>query len=256
MRRRAPALPFAPSATWTRRLAAVGAGLALAAVLVPRRGGWTAADAVMLLGAALILAILTFPTALIACVVIWRTGWKGVGRVIAGLVLANATLAYPGYLLAGAMVDVPPLDVSTDPSSPPSFASRADAAGGGGTTGPLLARLLQPGAPADVQPFQTDEDPIRTYRAALKVVKALRWQVVAATAPGGHSGEGHIEAVASSAVMRLPEQIAIRVASRDGQTRVDIRSAFRLVGLPLVGRDNARNVEAFADAMDDQAAEN
>jgi Protein of unknown function (DUF1499) len=252
MRRRAPELPYARSAVWTRRFAGVGAALALAAVLMPRRDGWTASEAVPLLGIALALAALAFPTALVAFTVIWRTGWRGLGRVTTGLVLATATLAYPGYLLAGVVLAVPEWDASTDPNDPPAFAAHTD---GGTATVPILAWLLRPNAPADLQPFETDEDPVRTYREALKVVKTLRWRVVAGTAPDAGSS-GRIEAVASSAVMRLPEQIAIRVAVQDGQTRVDIRSAFRLFGLPLVGHDNARNVEAFVDAMDDQAAEN
>lgn len=250
--------PFARSAVWTRRLAIAGGLLALAAVLLPRHGALDAARALLLLAVGLGAALLALPCGLWAAVVIWRTGWRGTGRFFTGLCIAAVTLAYPGYLACMAFRQPPSADASTDPADPPRFSTstKALAARNGATPGDAAWFDFGRAAQIDAQSVLMGSPAPQAFAAALQSVKILRWHVIEAAAPVGRAGAGHIDAVAQSAVMRLPEDIAIRFVPADGQIRVDIRSASRLGGLPLVGDDNARNVQAFTEELENLAGDN
>ena len=78
----------------------------------------------------------------------------------------------------------------------------------------------------------------------------MGWEVIESSAPGGRLGDGRIEAIERTLIMRFPDDITIRVRPGAGQSRIDVRSASRF------GRHdfgvNARRIERFARQMQEQ----
>jgi uncharacterized protein (DUF1499 family) len=188
-----------------------------------------------------------------AAVIIWRTGRRGAGIAGVAVLLALALLAYPGYLAVQA-IRLPVLaDVSTDIVDPPAFAlSRKALDARHWTTPPNLPsneREAQRRAYPDVQPILLDRDAEDAYPAVLAAVAANGWQLVEATPPSPRMGAGHVDAIARSAVFRMPYDITIRLRPLAGQTRVDIRSVSR-VGRHDFGGD-AGEIRKFAAALQD-----
>ena len=106
-------------------------------------------------------------------------------------------------------------DVSTDLAAPPPFsASAAARAARGGFThadpSPQI-RDAQRRAYPGVQPTMLDLDPEAAYKLVLQTVQARRWRIIEATPPKGRFGVGHIDAVATSRIMGLPADVAIRI---------------------------------------------
>jgi uncharacterized protein (DUF1499 family) len=78
-----------------------------------------------------------------------------------------------------------------------------------------------------------------------KAADNLGWQVIEAVPPGGRSGQGRLDAVARSLVLKLPEDITVRIRPLADGTRIDIRSASRL-GVHDLGA-NAKRIRAFLE---------
>ena len=110
--------PLARSAAWSRSVAFFALAVAIIGIVMARLGlDPTAAVAVE--GGAMAFAILAILFALVAMAVIWRTGYRGTGRLLAALVIAALVLAYPAYLVAEAH-GMPALDdAATDLVDPP-----------------------------------------------------------------------------------------------------------------------------------------
>jgi hypothetical protein len=235
---------LARDAVRARRFALAGAGMAAAAVIWAHHPRSTAEGPLILLGAALACALVTIPIAFRAMERIWRTGERGLGRTLLGLVVACGLLAYPVYLGTKALGQPITVAGSTDPSAPPrlSRSTRALAVRGA---------VLESGSrPAEVdRPIMLDLDQTDAQAAVLKALAGLRWRVIDEIAPGGRLGLGHIDAVAFSPVMHLPQDIAIRLTPQAGQTRVDVLSAARL-GVYDFG-ESAATILALVAALDE-----
>jgi hypothetical protein len=220
-------------------------------VLLARKG-LDATAAVAIEGGAVAMAGLAILFAVVAMVVIWRTGYRGIGRVLAGLFLSTLIIVYPAYLVAKAHGVQSVDDVSTDPLDPPSFSYAASAVSGrkGYTPeNPTPANLAaQRRLYLDIQPIVLDEEPEDAFKRIVKIVTARHWTILEAVAPTvvapvapvgrrpgrpsrpghpGHSSPGHIDAVASSTVMGFPADVTIRVKPIGNQTKIDIRSVSR-----------------------------
>lgn len=243
--------PVAPSAEWSRRSALFALVLALFGILLGRSGavgGWAG---VTVMAAALVWAVAALGFAVRASIVIWQKGWRGTARTLAGIALALTILAYPSYLAVQA-ARLPWLnDVSTDLAAPPAFsASSAARAARGGFVHPeptAQTRDTQRRAYPGVQPVLLDVEPEEAYRLALKTAGSRHWHIIEAVPPKGRFGVGHIDAIAASRIMGFPEDIAIRIRSQAGQTRVDLRSASRLERTDI--GSNAARIESFADDL-------
>lgn len=251
-----PPEPFAAAADRSRASAAFGAALALIAVALGRSGAVDPRAALAVLGFGLLFALLAIALALRSALVIWRTGRRGTGRALAGLALALLVLAYPAYLAALA-ARLPALgDVSTDPGAPPPFSTAPGAlAARGGTVHAEPAPEARDAArrvyPA-LQPVLLDVPEDEAYRLALRAVEARGWKVLEAVPPRGKFGTGHIDAVATTRVMALPEDVTIRIRAAEGQTRVDIRSAARIGRTDAGG--NAARIQSLSDELLDAAS--
>lgn len=252
--------PFARAALWSRRCALLGVVAGCAAVLSSHADWLRPASTVALLGAAMALACLAILLAVAAMVIIWRTGRRGIPALLAGLWLSALVLSGPAYIAFRSWRLPEITDVSTDLADPPQFSESAQAvAARGGVVHALPdagVRQIQAAAYPEVRPLTLDAPPATAYEAAMKLVRARHWRVLASRAPGrgGPTGAGFIEAVARTPVMAFRDDVAIRIAPQPGEgTRVDMRSASRF-GRADLGT-NAARISDFLSDLDDAVAQ-
>jgi uncharacterized protein (DUF1499 family) len=258
MRRLILVEPVSKAAAWSRRMAIFGLLLAAIAVAASRAGATEPLGALAVLAAALVFGLMALLAALLAAVVIWRTGRPGIGPALGGTALALLLLAYPAWLaVRGA--HVPDLsDVSTDSVQPLLFSAlpKAVAARHGAVHAVPADRVyrLQAGAYPDVRPLMLDVTAADAFKAAQKLVSSRRWTVIEAQAPTAGRPVGHIDAVAKSTVMGFPGDITIRVTAVSAtQSRVDFRSASRTAWTDL--GSNAARITAFSTDLEAAAGE-
>ncbi len=239
--------PVSRAARWSRRLAWFSVAVLLLAILVARLGEPSAQGLAPIAGAygfvllALLLAALAFMR-------IWQVGHRGVGMAAQAFVLALIMLApvlYGGFK----WLVLPRLsDISTDIDDPPSFSrSQAALTARHGLVPPDVAageRRIQRQAYPKTLPIVLEVPAETAFTIARRAATALGWQVLEASRPGGRSGAGRIEAVARTRILRLAEDITIRVRPRADGSRIDIRSASR-IGSHDLGA-NAARIAAFA----------
>jgi uncharacterized protein (DUF1499 family) len=203
------------------------------------------------LGAAIVIALLSLIFALFAFQHIWWTGAKGLGRGLTALLMAVALLAWPAFLAADA-VRYPTLnDVTSDPTDPPSFArSRAALAARNGhvpAERDAFLNAAQLEAYPDLQPVSLDLQPDEAFALVQRAVANLGWQVIDQARPAGRTGIGRIDAIDRSLLLRFPDDVTIRIRPLVGETRIDIRSVSRF------GRHdfgvNARRVQRFTEEL-------
>ena len=256
LRRRLAPEPYAGSATGSRSCAAFGALLAVIAVLMGRSGGVDPRGTLAVLGFALLFALAAVALAAWSAGVIWRTGRRGVGRALSALVLSTAVLAYPAYLAALAAARPTIADVSTDPAAPPSFSTvsaAVSARGGVGHDDPSAdLREAERRAYPNLQPVMLDVSVDEAYDLALKAVQGRGWRVIEASPPKGKFGTGHIDVVAPTRIMALPDDVVIRIRPGAGQARVDIRSASRFTRADF--GENASRIQSLSDEIQDAAS--
>lgn len=247
--------PYAATAVWSRRLSLFALAVAGIGILLAR-GGLDPASVYAIMGSSFSIACIAILCTGAAVIVIWRTGRRGTGLLMAGFFLALLLLAYPAFLAVQA-IRLPVLsDVSTDLDDPPAF-SRSQKA--------LAARLNQTREPSSsesrqeqkqayplVQPVLLDLDAGEAYKAVLKAAASMHWQIVDQVPPAGSRlGAGHVDAVARGLVLGLADDVTIRIRPRASQTIVDVRSASR-IGRHDFG-ENARRIQQFAQALRTEA---
>ncbi|MGH6836922.1 MAG: DUF1499 domain-containing protein, partial [Methylocella sp.] len=144
--------PYSKAALLSRRLAVFSLAVAVLGILGVGRGR----DLLAVLGGALAIACGAVLSALLAFAIIWRSGRKGSGQALAGLVVATLLLAYPAYLAQQAMRLPRLADISTDIADPPSYSLSHEAlAARGDSTPPSVAiarRKAQLKAYPQIQP--------------------------------------------------------------------------------------------------------
>ena len=249
--------PFSAAAIWGRALAAFALALAAIAILLARSGAVEATGALSVLGAAIICACLALLLAGAGAIVVWQSGRRGLGAIVAGVFAATLVLVYPAWLAAQAL-RLPLLnDVSTDLNDPPDFSRAGKAAAArGGVDHPSISpevRDLQRRAYKDVQPILLDLDIDEAWPLVQKAVAARKWRVVDEVRPGGRVGVGHLDAIDKTPLMGFPEDVTVRVRPLAGQTRIDVRSASRF-GRHDFG-SNAARIARFSTELQAQLDE-
>lgn len=242
--------PLSRAAVWSRRFALFGLTVVALAVLI-FRFGTPSLERLAPIAGAYVFVLLALLLALTAFVRIWQDGHRGVSIAMQAFVLSALLLIPVGY--AGFQLATLPLinDVSTDIDEPPAF-SRSRVA--------LAARqgLVPPDVPAEQRKAQRQGYPRAlpivlelpaeiAYDIARKACVNLGWQVLEGAAPGGRSGAGRLDAVARSRILRLVDDITIRIRPRADGSRIDIRSASRLGSFDFGG--NARRIAAFEEEV-------
>lgn len=250
MRRLVLEQPLSRAAVWSTRIALFAIVVTIYGVMVVR-GGQQGTPGLAALGSGFALAVLTLLMALVGGVMIWNRGLKGAGRIVMASLIGLAILATPAWL-SFKLVTLPKLnDISTDIDDPPSFSrSRAALAARNGHV-PVerdrVSRLPQREAYQRITPIITELPAEEAYELALKASRNMGWQIIESTVPGGRSGSGRIEAIATTRVLRFSDDITIRIRPRADGSRIDMRSASR-IGQHDLGA-NAARIQAFSDEV-------
>ena len=89
-------------------------------------------------------------------------------------------------------------------------------------------RIAQREAYPQIAPLTLDVPPEEAFDLVRKAAANRGWQVIEAVRPGGRVGLGRIEAVDRTFLLRLPDDITVRIRPRADGTRIDVRSASRI----------------------------
>jgi uncharacterized protein (DUF1499 family) len=247
--------PVSRAALWSRKVAWFSLAVTAVALAFMRFQLVDVLPGAISLAAGLGLAVVAVLLAFAAFVRIWMEGRRGVGAAAKGLVLALIILAYPGFFAMRALT-LPRLnDVSTDTEDPPAFSrSRAALEARRGRVPPdpsRETRLAQRAAYPQVAPLTLDVSPEDAFELVRKAAANRGWQVVEAVRPGGRVGLGRLEAIDHTFLLRLPDDITVRIRPRVDGSRIDVRSASRL-GAHDLGQ-NARRIRAYLDEVSNLA---
>ncbi|WP_020180438.1 DUF1499 domain-containing protein [Methylopila sp. M107] len=198
------------------------------------------------------LAALAILVAVVAMVVVWRSGRKGGVRSIVAVVVALGLLAGPAYVATANGLSVAMLtDVSTDLADPPRF-QRAGADRGKGDLSiaaeiPAAQAAAQRASYPDLGPLLLQLPPDEVSNLAIGLAEERKWRVLGPTSfPRGGPPIGRVEAVAHTQILGLAEDVSIRVRPDGDGARVDMRSASR-IGPSDFGSNAARIKSFLAD---------
>jgi hypothetical protein len=222
--------PVSSLASWARNLAVFSVVAVVVSILIVRFGFLEMKPALATFFGALACAGLSILVCFAAFVAIWQNGSRGMSRIVLALLIDAVVLAYPAYLSLQYRKLPPIHDITTDPIDPPRFEALARLRTGEGTNTAVYAglysaeqqRLYYP----DVETVELDVPAQRAYEVTLQLVNKRKWRVVDERPPQPRR-EGHIEAIAQTAIMGFREDVSIRVTPDGDGSRVDIRSASR-----------------------------
>ncbi|MGQ4275340.1 DUF1499 domain-containing protein [Terrihabitans sp. B22-R8] len=218
--------PYARTAIWSRRLGCFSVAVAIVAVFAQRSDRLEPVASVASLGAAGLLAVLAIVLSLAAFAVIWWRGVRGGGAAIIGALAGLVVLAAPvGY--ATMFWRLPAIsDIATDPASPPAFLRSAGerTAQDNPADYPVQSAAVQTEAYPDIAPLQIATPPEEVFSVARELVGTRGWRVLGTDMDGA---VWRIEAVATTPVLRLPQDVSIEIRPATGGARIDVRSALR-----------------------------
>jgi uncharacterized protein (DUF1499 family) len=232
--RQPPLRPVSRLATWSRNLAAASVFLALIAIAGSHIGWFSPEEALLLFSIGLFLAVIAGVLAAASLLVIWRLGLRGAGLAIAATFLVCATLTYPAFLAARSLALPALTDVSTDVEEPVAFdstpATIAQRSGYRAGPYPAANAEAQRTAYPAIQPLIVSRPLTDAANLVAERLEALGLALVrTADAPLLANGSQQIEATDRSALLRLVDDIAVRLTPLpDDETRIDIRSVSRL----------------------------
>jgi uncharacterized protein (DUF1499 family) len=247
--------PVSRPAKWSPTVASFALVVTVMAVLLIRFGRVDYTAGFVVLGTGLALALLSIVLSGMAFIRIWQEGRRGFGSAVRGALIAVLILAYPSWFAVKALTLPPINDVSTDTENPPTFSrSRAALDARGGRVPPEVPaadRELQREAYVQIAPITLDLPPEEAFEIVRKAAENRGWQIIEAVKPGGRLGLGRLDAVDRTFLLRLPDDITIRLRPRADGTRIDIRSASR-TGAHDLGQ-NAARIRAFLDELSNLA---
>jgi uncharacterized protein (DUF1499 family) len=247
--------PVSRPAKWSPIVAWFALAVTVIAALMIRLGRVDYAAGFAALGMGLALALVAVLLSILAFIRIWQEGRRGLGSAAKGLVLAILILAYPGWFAVKA-VTLPKInDITTDTDNPPAF-SRSHTAleARGGRVPPDVppeVREAQREAYQQIAPITVDLPADEAFELVRKAAANLGWEIVDAVKPGGRLGLGRLDAVARTSLLKLPDDITVRLRPRADGTRIDIRSASR-IGTHDLGT-NAKRIRAFLEEISNLA---
>nr|WP_252728473.1 DUF1499 domain-containing protein [Alteromonas sp. C1M14] len=170
------------------------------------------------------------------------------GAVIGTLISVLVSVGIPLHLMQTAR-SVPPIhDITTDLTTPPSFAGVLQARSGApnppGYPGEETARQQVEAYP-DIKPQLFNTDSATVFAAAQDVIDDLNWQPVTQ-----NTRPNTLEATHTSFWFGFKDDIIVRLTQQGTQTKVDVRSKSR-VGRSDLGA-NAQRIKAFQKALQEQ----
>jgi len=243
--------PESRPARWSPKVAWFAIVITLMSVLLIRTGRIDYDPGFTALGVGLALGALAIILSLIGLVRIWQEGRRGLSNALKGVILALCLLGYPAWLAVRAAT-LPRLgDVTTDTENPPSFSrSRAVLAARDGIIPPEVApeiREVQREAYEQIAPLSLDMSAGEAFALVGKAARNLGWTVIEEQPPNARTGAARLDAIDRTLVLKLPEDVTVRVRPKADGARIDLRSASR-VGPHDLG-SNARRIRAFLDEV-------
>jgi uncharacterized protein (DUF1499 family) len=243
--------PVSRAALWSPRVAWFALAVTAMALALVRFRRVEFTVGIVPLAAGLALAAAAAALALFAFWRIWSEGRRGLKSAIGGLLLAALILAYPGFFAARALT-LPTLnDVSTDIENPPSFSRSQVAlqarAGWVPPEVPAEVRRKQRQAYPQIAPLSLDLSPEEAFEIVRKAAANRGWEVIEAIRPGGRLGLGRLDAIDRTFLLRIPDDVTVRIRPRADGARIDVRSASR-IGKHDLGQ-NARRIRRFLDEV-------
>jgi hypothetical protein len=247
--------PVSRLASWSRNLAVFAVVAVVVSILIVRFGFLEIKPALATFFGALACAGLSIVLGLVGAAAIWQSGARGMSRILLAFLIDAALLAYPAYL--GLQYRKLPSihDITTDPIDPPRFEALARLRSGDGANPAVYAGLYsaeqQRIAYPDIETVELELPVQRAYEITLQLVTKRKWLVIDERPPQPPRRIGRIEAVARTPIMGFREDVSIRVAPDDEDSRVDIRSASRYFESDL--GSNAARVRRLIDDLNSAA---
>ncbi|MBM6592628.1 DUF1499 domain-containing protein [Microvirga pudoricolor] len=240
---------WSPKVAWFAIVVTVMATLLIRFGRIDYEAGFTA------LGIGLGFGVLAIVLSLLGFIRIWQEGRRGLSSAVRGIVLAALLLGYPAWFAVKAATLPPIRDVSTDTDNAPPFSrSRTALAARNGylpPEPPPEAREAQRESYEQIAPLSLDMGADEAFALVGKAARNLGWTIIEEGAPNARTGTAHLDAVDRTRVLRLPEDVTVRVRPRADGARIDIRSASR-IGQHDLG-SNARRIRAFLDEVSNLA---
>jgi uncharacterized protein (DUF1499 family) len=106
---------------------------------------------------------------------------------------------------------------------------------------------MQRQAYPQVAPLSLDLSPEEAFEIARKAAANRGWEVIETVRPGGRLGLGRIEAIDRTFLLRIPDDITVRIRPRADGARIDVRSASRIGNHDL--GENARRIRRYLDEV-------
>jgi len=247
--------PVSRLASWSRNLAVFAVVAVVVSIMIVRFGFLEIKPALATFFGALACAGLSIVLGLAGAAAIWQSGARGVSRILLAFLIDAALLAYPAYL--GLQYRKLPSihDITTDPIDPPRFEALARLRSGDGANPAVYAGLYsaeqQRIAYPDIETVELELPVQRAYEITLQLVTKRKWLVIDERPPQPPRRIGRIEAVARTPIMGFREDVSIRVAPDDEDSRVDIRSASRYFESDI--GSNAARVRKLIDDLNSAA---
>jgi hypothetical protein len=239
-----------PLAGWSRRLALFAAALVVFALAAHRLGQLAPPVAINAWLVGFGLSALAILAGLYAGISIWIRGRAGAGKTAAGVLVAAVMWLWP-LAYAPTYLTLPKInDVSTDLVNVPRFGILSQVRGEGANTAqwkPAFASEQQRAYP-DLRTLVIDRPVDEVFDLVARLIggrRGLGWKVVTREEPAlrPQPKPGWIQATERTIVLGFVDDIVIRVAGTDNETRVDIRSASRF-GAHDLGT-NANRIRRF-----------
>jgi Protein of unknown function (DUF1499) len=249
--------PVSRLASWSRNLAVFAVVAVLVSILIVRFGFLEIKPALATFFGALAFAGVSMLVGVAGAASIWQSGERGMSRILLAFLINAALLAYPVYL--GLQYRKLPAihDITTDPIDPPRFEALARLRSGDGANPAVYAGLYsaeqQRLAYPEIETVELELPVQRAYEIALQLVNKRKWLIIDERPPQPPRRIGRIEAVARTPIMGFREDVSIRIAPDDEDSRVDIRSASRYFESDL--GSNAARVRKLIEDLN-TAAEN
>ncbi len=243
------------AAAWSRRFASFSAVLFLTAAIGHHLAWLETGGFFVVLGLVAAIAIIALLLAARGFSELWNRGDVG-GRNLAAAVLISLVVLAPFGLALYRGLSYPMLhDVSTDLDDPPAFVAAVRA------RTPDM-NPIEPFTP-EHKALQLEKYPLVTGRrydmpfsrvleTVDKVLAGRGWRIVSPKQDGEEDGEITIEAEASTTLLALPVDVAVRVTDEETTTYVDMRSASRY-GEHDLG-DNAARITDFLAELDGEVS--
>ncbi len=218
-------------AIWSRRLGLFSLAVASIGVYLGRTSSIPLVQAIAVVGSALVLASLSIVFAVAAFVTIWRTGMGGLRSAYLGLFSSLCLMVYPAFLSFTALT-LPVLnDITSDFVDPPAFQSsnlQVDTRFSNARPkyNAAFANSQREAYP-DIQPIVLELGLEESWALVQEAIKPLNWRIVEITPPKPKATEARLEAIEYSIVMKVPDDISIRLRALGPETRIDLRFASR-----------------------------